>query len=146
MPIRFKRVPGSARRRRNSPAWAIAAERLEDRLLLTSFTPSVIRNFYGINDIQFTYIKTIETNRGPVVEKFTVAGDGTGQTIALIDEFGDPNIQNDVNVFDQQYNLPALKLTVDTLPARSRPATVGRRKNRSMSNGRTRLLPGRISS
>ena len=37
---------------------------------------------------------------------------GTGETIAIIDAYGSPSIQNDVKVFDSQFNLPPIKLTV----------------------------------
>ena len=35
-----------------------------------------------------------------------VAGDGTGQTIAIVDAYDDPNIQADLNTFDTQFGLP----------------------------------------
>jgi hypothetical protein len=37
----------------------------------------------------------------------TVAGDGAGTTIAIVDAFNDPNIQSDLGVFDTQNSLPA---------------------------------------
>ena len=37
----------------------------------------------------------------------TVAADGEGQTIAIVDAFQDPNIVADLNVFDAQFNLAA---------------------------------------
>jgi subtilase family serine protease len=37
---------------------------------------------------------------------------GTGETIAIVDAFNDPNIQNDLAAFDAQYGLPAANLTV----------------------------------
>src|SRR5262249_51812117 len=33
--------------------------------------------------------------------------DGTGQTIAIVDAYADPNIATDLTNFDQQFNLPA---------------------------------------
>ncbi len=38
--------------------------------------------------------------------------DGAGQTIALVDAFGYQNIQNDLRIFSQQFNLPAADLTI----------------------------------
>ena len=38
---------------------------------------------------------------------------GTGQTIAIIDAYYDPNIQADVASFDAKYGIPAISLTVD---------------------------------
>jgi hypothetical protein len=63
------------------------------------FSPSQIQQFYGVNSISFN----------------GTAGDGTGQTIAVIDAFNDPKFVNstdpsfassDLHVFDQNFGLP----------------------------------------
>ena len=36
----------------------------------------------------------------------TVSGNGAGETIALIEEYHDPNIQSDLKTFDGAYHLP----------------------------------------
>ncbi|MBX5465371.1 MAG: S53 family peptidase [Clostridia bacterium] len=41
-----------------------------------------------------------------------VAADGSGQTIAIVDAYGSPSIQNDLAVFDSQFNLPPANLTI----------------------------------
>src|SRR5205823_3938589 len=56
-------------------------------------TPSQVRHAYGFDQITF--------NNG------TVRGDGSGETIAIVDAFDDPSIANDLAVFDQQFGLPA---------------------------------------
>jgi subtilase family serine protease len=38
--------------------------------------------------------------------------DGRGQTIAIVDSFGSPTVQHDLDVFDRTYGLPAAKLAV----------------------------------
>ena len=43
---------------------------------------------------------------------FGRGNDGRGQTIAIVDSFGSPTVQHDLQVFDQTYGLPAPKLTV----------------------------------
>ena len=53
-------------------------------------TPVQVRAAYGINQI---------------------AGDGTGQTIAVIDAYDDPNIAGDLQVFCTTYGLPAANFT-----------------------------------
>ncbi|MGD0896864.1 MAG: S53 family peptidase [Thermoguttaceae bacterium] len=58
----------------------------------TGLTPAQIRQAYGINQITF--------NGG------TVAGDGTGTTIAIVDAYDDPNIANDLHQFDVRFGLP----------------------------------------
>jgi hypothetical protein len=62
------------------------------------FTPAEVRKAYGFDQISFA--------------SGTVAADGRGQTIAIIDAFNHPTIANDLNVFSQQFGLPAASLTV----------------------------------
>src|SRR5580704_15357565 len=119
---RLKRKTGCVRRRQSSQSWAPAVEALEDRRLLsntpapTALTPAEVRSYYGFDNIQFTYYAVFQSRFGPIFHRITAPGDGTGQTIAIIDKYYDPNIQNDVNVFDNQFNLPAINLTIDKLP------------------------------
>jgi hypothetical protein len=56
-----------------------------------ALTPAQIRTAYGFNNIVFG----------------STSGDGTGQTIAIVDAYDDPNIQADLNTFDTQFGLPA---------------------------------------
>ncbi len=63
----------------------------------TGYTPAQIRQAYGFNNITF--------NHG------TVAGDGSGTTIAIVDAYDDPNIANDLHQFDLQFGLPDPVLT-----------------------------------
>ena len=49
-----------------------------------------MRHFYGVDNINFTGI----------------AGDGRGQTIAIVDAFDDPNAYADLQSFDHNYSLP----------------------------------------
>src|SRR5262245_57365662 len=69
----------------------VALERLETRNLLAAFTPSQITHAYGFDTVTFT---------GGVV------GDGSGQTIAIVDAFDDPTILSDLQTFDAKYGLP----------------------------------------
>src|SRR4051794_32048622 len=74
------------------------------------FTPSQIRKAYGFDQISF--------GNG------SVAADGRGQTIAIVDAFNDPNIAADLAVFDAQFGLPAANLKVVNQTGGSRlPAT-----------------------
>src|SRR5436305_13145702 len=111
-----KNVPGSASRRRAkscSRAARLRVEPMEDRLLLSSgagltfapshllyrpdngsgpmatpghtgLTPTQIRHAYGFDQISFL---TSDYN----------ANAGTGQTIAIVDAYDDPNIVNDLH-------------------------------------------------
>ncbi len=38
-------------------------------------------------------------------------GNGSGQTIAIVDAYDDPNIQSDLNTFDAQFGLPAVTVS-----------------------------------
>jgi subtilase family serine protease len=73
----------------------LGLEQLEDRTLLSIFTPAQIRHAYGFDQITFSANGT------------SMAGDGRGQTIAIVDAYDDPNIQSDLAHFDQVFNLPA---------------------------------------
>lgn len=58
----------------------------------TGLTPAQIRAAYGFDKITF--------NNG------TVAGDGSGTTIAIVDAYDDPNIAGDLRQFDAAFGLP----------------------------------------
>ncbi|HUO06990.1 MAG TPA: Ig-like domain repeat protein [Phycisphaerae bacterium] len=60
------------------------------------FTPAEIRTAYGLNQVTFG----------------SVSGDGSGQTIAIIDAYNDPTIAADLRAFDAAFNLPNPTLTV----------------------------------
>lgn len=60
-----------------------------------AYTPAQIRSAYGFNNISFG----------------SVQGDGTGQTIAIVDAYSDPKIQADLNTFDAQFGLPNTTVT-----------------------------------
>ena len=56
-----------------------------------AYTPAQIRHAYGIDKI---------------------TGTGSGQTIAIVDAYGSPTIQNDLNVFCQKYGLTTTTITI----------------------------------
>jgi hypothetical protein len=60
------------------------------------YTPAAIRSAYAVDKIK------LQGKHGG-----TVAGDGAGQTIAIVDAFNDPNITGDLAVFDHFFGLPA---------------------------------------
>ncbi len=66
-----------------------------------AYTPAEITAAYGLNAIAFP------SSSG------SVKGDGTGETIALIEMDHDPNLSSDLHTFDQAYGLPDPTLTVD---------------------------------
>ena len=57
----------------------------------TGITPAQMRQAYSVNGIQFG----------------GVSGDGSGQTIAIIDAYDSPNIASDLSAFDSAFGLPA---------------------------------------
>src|SRR5262245_23534929 len=58
----------------------------------TGYSPAQVRHAYGFDQIRFS--------------GGTVAGDGSGTTIAIVDAFDDPRIANDLHQFDVQFGLP----------------------------------------
>src|SRR5262249_33311114 len=83
----------------------ISLEQLEERNLM-AYSPAQIVHAYGIDQITFAG---------------GVKGDGTGQTIAIVDAFDDPTIESDLKTFDAKYGLPDppsfQKLTPQGTPA-----------------------------
>jgi hypothetical protein len=57
---------------------------------LAAYSPSQVQAAYGFNQSSLT---------------------GSGQTVAVVDAYDDPDIQQDLAVFDQRYGLPAANLT-----------------------------------
>ena len=68
------------------------------------YTPAEITAAYGLNVITF------KSSAGTPVN-----GNGAGETIALIEEYHDPNIRSDLSTFDSAYHLPDPSLTVVNL-------------------------------
>src|SRR5690348_11161313 len=60
------------------------------------YGPLQIRNAYGINQI-------------PAIQEngTTRSVDGSGQTIAIVDAYDDPNIAADLDTFDTKFSLPS---------------------------------------
>ena len=69
-------------------------DQLDERCLLSGLTPAQLTGAYGLNSITFP------TGSGPV------KGDGSGETIALIDAYHDPYLASDLSTFDQAFGLP----------------------------------------
>ena len=83
-------------RRRTSPfrnrlRSRLNLEQLEIRAVPSVLTPMQVRHAYGFDQITF--------NAG------AIKGDGSGQTIAIVDAYNDPNIFNDLDVFDRQWSI-----------------------------------------
>jgi len=73
----------------------LRVEELESRTLLSvAYTPAQILTAYGINQIAFS--------------NGAIKGDGSGQTIAIVDAYYDPTIQSDLATFSSKYGLPQL--------------------------------------
>ena len=122
-------------RKRRSRGFRPRGEHLDERCLLSGFAPSQIAAAYGVGGITF------QSSSGA-----KVAGDGTGQTIAIIDLYHDPNLQASLNAFDAQYNLPNITLDVINQAGNSDRCRLGGGGDRWTSSGRTPSRPGRISS
>jgi hypothetical protein len=71
-------------------------EALEERTVPNAYTPLEVRHAYGFDRVRFAKAGSPH-----------IAGDGTGQTIAVIIDHDDPNIASDLATFDSIYGLPA---------------------------------------
>lgn len=69
----------------------VRAGRFDASDSFSGYTPAQIRKAYGLDKL---------------------AGTGAGQTIAIVECYGDPTLQSDLAQFDTQYGLPAADLTV----------------------------------
>jgi hypothetical protein len=97
----FRSLPPLRRRSRGLKPFRrcrarLGVEELESRTLLSVYTPIQISSAYGFNNVSFPSGST------------TVKGDGTGQTIAIVDAYWDPTIQQDLMAFNSRYGLPQL--------------------------------------
>ncbi len=92
-------VPAGRKRKqcRFRPGWDL----LDGRCLLTGYTPAQITGAYGLAGLSLT------STSGA-----TVRGDGSGQTIALVDTYHDPQIQASLDAFDARFGLPSITLDV----------------------------------
>jgi subtilase family serine protease len=61
--------------------------------LPAGYSPAQISQAYGFNPIRFA--------------NGTIQGNGSGQTIAIVDAYSQPNIAGDLQTFDSTYGLPA---------------------------------------
>jgi hypothetical protein len=77
------------------PTFSVAHLQQDSSPASGSYTPAQIGQAYQFNQVLFDGI----------------AGNGAGETIAIVDAYDDPNIQSDLNTFDSQFNLPAITIT-----------------------------------
>jgi subtilase family serine protease len=70
---------------------ALRVEQLEVRATPATLTPAQVSHAYGFDTVKF------------VVGSNAIRADGTGQTIAIVDAFRNPNVVSDLDVFDQTY-------------------------------------------
>jgi hypothetical protein len=79
----------SARRYRTR----LCLEQLESRTVLSTYSPAQIATAYGFSGLTLSG---------------GAKGDGSGQTIAIVDAYHAPNIKADLATFSSRYGLPAL--------------------------------------
>lgn len=81
-----------------------SCERLDVRWLPSGLSVAQLTNAYGLNAIAF-----------PSPSGTPVTGDGSGQTIALVEAFHDPTLVSDLHVFDKANGLADPSLSVVNL-------------------------------
>ncbi len=87
-------------------------EWLEERTMLSGASPGVIPllSTLGSSSPDSSYYSPLQMRSAYSVNGISfgaTAGDGTGQTIAIVNAYDDPNIASDLAVFDAQYGLAA---------------------------------------
>jgi subtilase family serine protease len=75
----------------------------------TGLTPQQVSQAYAFNQIAFTSGSS------------QVTGTGAGETIAIVDAYDDPNIQQDLTTFDQKFGLAAPPSFTEQFPGGTRP-------------------------
>jgi hypothetical protein len=93
-PRRFAPYRPGPRRSRERYRFRPRVEELETRAVPASFSPGQIAHAYGFDKVSF------------LANGQTLKGDGAGQTLAIVDAYGDPTITGDLNTFSQRYGLP----------------------------------------
>ncbi|OAI51360.1 hypothetical protein AYO44_00695 [Planctomycetaceae bacterium SCGC AG-212-F19] len=90
-----KRRPAAAHQRppRVARRVRLELEELESRTVPTVLTPLQVRHAYGFDQLAFT------------VNGRTIAGDGSGQTIAIINAYNQPHIVSDLDTFDRTFSI-----------------------------------------
>jgi subtilase family serine protease len=66
---------------------------------ISGYTPAQIKKAYGIDEVSFS--------------NGTVTGDGSGETIAIVDAYNDPTLSNDLGVFDTEFGIASANLKVE---------------------------------
>ena len=94
-------IPGQILTRRRSREFRPAWDRLDERCLLSGLTPAQVTSAYALMQ------SPLHPRAGSAVK-----GDGSGETIALIEAYHDPTITSDLKTFDATFGLPNPTLTV----------------------------------
>ncbi len=90
----------------------LCIEQLEERVVF-SLTPAQLSQAYGFNNIFFP------SSGGGVV-----AGNGSGQTVAVVIPYQQPNLVSDVHTFSQKYGLPDAQITIVNQSGSTNPASL----------------------
>ena len=97
------------RNRRRGPRLPALLDELDDRCLLIGLFAVSAGRIHASPDHGRLWL---ECDHLHVVSRAPRSkGNGTGETIALIEMYHDPNIQSDLATFDAKYNLPDSTLT-----------------------------------
>ena len=121
-----------------STAFGPVCDQLDDRCLLSGYSPAHER-LHACPDHQCL---RIECDHVHVLDRLDGKGDGTGETIALIEMYSDPNLQSDLDTFDAKYGLPNPTLTVVNQAGSQTDSGWARRSNRLDVEWAHAIAPG----
>ena len=110
VPLRKGRQKAQVRR---AAADACKCECLESRLLLSAASKIIVAPNIDISSAAAAGVAGYTPSQIRAAYGFTgISGNGSGQTIAIIDAYNDPNIASDLRVFDAEFGLANPNLTV----------------------------------
>jgi fibronectin-binding autotransporter adhesin len=112
----FQRAFGANAKKKPFRKYVFEVFELESRVMPSVATPTFerflpadgVQPFFGSATPSGTTPQEMRTAYGVNLAMFgSVVGDGTGQTIAIVDAYDQPNIASDLAAFDSYYHLPA---------------------------------------
>ena len=118
MTIARKRGRSRHEGRRSRASMNQLLQALESRLLLTNVGSGALLNLHvSVSDAQIYQQVSLLTPQSirhqyglDAISFGGIVGDGTGQTIAVVDAYDDPQIMDDLNGFNTAFGLPAVNV------------------------------------
>ena len=122
------RREGTNRRRNIQPKFDLQIESLEARVFLSvSATPTVMvyKGANGLTPAASASVVGLKASQVRTAYGLNLVGDGSGQTIAIVDAYDDPNVASDLHNFDLSMGLSDPNLTIYKQPGITASGSTG---------------------